>query len=1336
MKKWRVSSASRITLYYLIIGGLWILLSDKLVALLFADPVKLSLAQTYKGWTYITITSLLLFRLIKNNTASQAAAEKNYFDLFENSGEGIFQSSPEGRFILVNPAMARMYGYSSPQEMIEFVTDISAQIHLSPQSRRYFTEAFHKSDSGQKFEAQNFRKDGTIMWTSTNARAVKNKDGKVLYYEGFVRDVTERKLNESALRDAEKRYRLLVEKLPAAVFIYNYDDPTSTLYISPYIQDLLGYTPEEWTASKNQWENSLHAADKDRVLAEDVRTNNTGEPFRIEYRMRHRDGHYVSIKEEASLIKNDEGETLYWQGILLDITDRMHTEDALQRQLKELTILHSVALAESSARSVDELIQRVTDIIGDTLYTDNCGVLLLNAKKDSLQPHRSYRGTKEENLATNLPLTRGISGKVVMAREAMRIGDVTLEPDYFEAKEGVRSELCVPILSGDKIFGVLNVENNQVNAFTADDETLLSTIAGGLATAIERLHLFDLEQRRHKKTEILREATAALTASIDIEVLYQIILDSIAKLVDYTSASIESINLDYVEIVAQRGLPDRNKFIGMRYPYDSGKLTVELWTPVIIADVQRDDRFTKFLGTEYIRGWLGIPLIAEGKRIGFLNLDSDKPDFFNEDDAALVQTFANQAAVAIEKARLFQAEQKRRQEAENLRLAAAAMTSSLDPKYILKEIITALKRVAPYDSASIFLLEGDSLRLTIAEDYADAENMTNLIFPSADDELFQESKRTGRPLILDDAQKDPRFKKWGNTSYIHGWMAVPLITRGEVIGAITLDSLEVGTYDESIGEQAMSFAHQAAIAIDNARLYTETRQRLEELEVVSRVSFALRAARDTREMFPILLNEIKTNIDTDTAAIWIYDAEKNDLIPQATSGWLARLPKPNFKPGEGIVGKVFTNGVMYLSNEFLNDPQAHSENAQTLGKDCGGITVPLRTASDTIGVMTIAVQHPRQIEAHHVRLVTTIAEIAGNAIYRSNLSERSEEQIRRLTALREMDTAITSSLDLRVTLGILSDHLTSRMGVSAAATLGVKPESQMLDYYAATGFQNREIPRTSLGIGDGFAGQILVNRRAILIKDLQLESKAQRTGLLVEKFSSYYAMPLFSKGATRGILETYFRDPFTPTDDWLDFLHTLAGQATIAIDNAHLFENLQRTNQELSLAYDTTLEGWGKALELRDEETQGHTRRVTNLTLDLARQMNIPESELTSIRRGALLHDIGKMGVPDSILHKEGPLTRKELVEMRKHPQYAYDLLYPITYLRPAIDIAYCHHEWWDGSGYPRGIKGEDIPLAARIFAVVDVWDALLSDRPYRKAWTHKKSLEYIYHLSGKQFDT
>jgi putative two-component system response regulator len=178
----------------------------------------------------------------------------------------------------------------------------------------------------------------------------------------------------------------------------------------------------------------------------------------------------------------------------------------------------------------------------------------------------------------------------------------------------------------------------------------------------------------------------------------------------------------------------------------------------------------------------------------------------------------------------------------------------------------------------------------------------------------------------------------------------------------------------------------------------------------------------------------------------------------------------------------------------------------------------------------------------------------------------------------------------------------------------------------------------------------------------------------------------------------------------------------------------QRT-AELADAYASTLEGWALALELREQETAGHCDRVVELTMNFAKRLGVPQADLVHIHRGALLHDIGKMGVPDSILLKPGPLTDEEWTIMRRHPVYAYELLRQISFLLPALDIPYYHHEKWDGSGYPTGLSGEDIPLAARIFAIVDVWDALLSDRPYRQALPKKRVIEYIQGESGRHFD-
>ena len=220
-----------------------------------------------------------------------------------------------------------------------------------------------------------------------------------------------------------------------------------------------------------------------------------------------------------------------------------------------------------------------------------------------------------------------------------------------------------------------------------------------------------------------------------------------------------------------------------------------------------------------------------------------------------------------------------------------------------------------------------------------------------------------------------------------------------------------------------------------------------------------------------------------------------------------------------------------------------------------------------------------------------------------------------------------------------------------------------------------------------------------------------------------------------GVLEVFQRTQGVRDGEWLEFLKALAAQAAIAIDNVTLFENLQRSNTELFEAYDATIEGWSRALELRDDETEGHTQRAADLTVKLARLFGLSDAEVVQVRWGALLHDIGKMGIPDDILLKHDILTEAEWAVMKKHTVFAHELLAPIRYLRSALDIPYAHHEKWDGTGYPLGLKGEQIPLVARIFAVVDVWDALRSDRRYHTAWPVEKVREHLRFLAGTHFD-
>jgi putative nucleotidyltransferase with HDIG domain len=344
--------------------------------------------------------------------------------------------------------------------------------------------------------------------------------------------------------------------------------------------------------------------------------------------------------------------------------------------------------------------------------------------------------------------------------------------------------------------------------------------------------------------------------------------------------------------------------------------------------------------------------------------------------------------------------------------------------------------------------------------------------------------------------------------------------------------------------------------------------------------------------------------------------------------------------------------------------------------------------------------------------------------------------LRRLRSLREIDTAIASSFDLGLTLDVVVTQAVNELQADASCVLLLNDE-QILKFGAGKGFKTNLAATADVKIGQGLAGRVAKDRAQLAVPNIaDALPPAELNALLVQEgFVSYNAAPLIAKGKVIGVLETFQRSPVTRNEEWKDFLSTLAGQAAIAIDNATLFEDLQNSNQDLRKAYERTIEGWAHALSLRDMETVEHSRRVTEMTVKLARALGMNDEQLIQVRRGALLHDIGKMSIADHILRKTGPLDEAEWIQMKKHPEFARQMLSPIEFLHSAMPIPISHHEKWDGTGYPHGLKGKQIPMEARIFAIVDVWDALTSDRPYRAAWPEEKVRQYLQEQSGKHFD-
>jgi PAS domain S-box-containing protein/putative nucleotidyltransferase with HDIG domain len=1445
------------------------------------------------------LVSLVIFRDISGRKLAEAAlkeSEAKYRNVVERANDGI-SIIQDGIVKYANPRLAQMAGLAL-EEIIG--SPFSGYVHPDelPNVADRYKRRMAGEDLPSAYETILVHKNKSKIYVELNAGAIQYEGGIADLV--MVRDISERKLAEAALKESETSYQALFDRVSEAIYIQ--DREGRFLDVNEGAVKMYGY-PREYLVGKTPADISAPGRNDLKKIKKLVGKAFNDQPQQFEFWGVRKNGEI--FPKDVRLNKG----SYFGQDVVIalaqDITQRKRAEDALQRQLKELTVLHTVSMAAAQSSSVDQLVEQVTRIIGTAVYVDDFGVALLDQDLQVLQPHPAYHGESFAAMA-NIPLTEGIVGHVASTGESYNTGDVRKDPHYLNTVPETRSELCVPIKVGNKLVGVINAESRELHFFNEEDERLLNTIAGTLATAIEKLHLFEAERIRRQEAETLRDAAAAVASSLELGQVLDSILISLKRVVPYDSAVVILLENDQLCVVAVQGFEHPDKMINQTYPVKDSLFSEIQMTgkPIILADTMVEPRFHQWVGTDHVRSWLGVPLVVREEVIGYITLGNHEPSRYHEESAVLVQAFAHPVAAAIENARLYEAEQRRLRESETLRKAALVVASTLDQTHAIQLILDQLALVVPYDSASVLIMKDGYLEIVGGQGWEDPAAVLGLHFPIPGDNPNSLVVEQRSPVILGNAPQQYAEFRQKPHNHILSWLGVPMIVRDRIIGILAIDSKQpehftqeslrlvtafasqaataienarlyeeaiqaterrailhrasqeiarasqdpeqvyaavhrasvqlmpaeafaitlveeqsqetVGVYlidkggraavdrvpagsglsglvistgkpvithdlmadpipgsvhfgeedevrsilavplrlaDKVVGmlsvqsyqphaytddDQALleMLAAHAAVAIENARLYAVTLQRLKELEAVNHISTALRSAQTVDEMLPSLLDETLKILGSDSGVIWLYDQVEGVLKERAARGWFAVIQETPIKPGEGIAGTVFKTGQVSVSKEFSSDPLTRESIRAQLPTGWGGACVPIRTGREAIGVVFVSVELPRQLQEDAVHLLVTLCEMAGNAIRRATLHEQTERQLQRLASLRAVDMAINTILDLRVMLGILIDHIISQLKVDAVNILLINPHSPTLYHAASSGFRSEAFKNIRLYISDSLAGQAIRTRTTTHIPDLGNTKLPGRGELRTEEgFVTYFGVPLIAKGQIKGVLETFHRSQVEPDLEWRSFLETLAGQAAIAIDNSVLFEELQQTNMNLSLAYDATIEGWSKALDLRDQGTEGHTLRVAEMTVQLADIMGVGTNDLVHIRRGALLHDIGKMGVPDNILKKNGPLTEAEWAIMHRHPEYAFEMLSPITYLRQALDIPYGHHERWDGSGYPRHLPGEQIPLAARIFAVVDVWDALISDRPYRKTWTKEEAAEFIRENSGILFD-
>jgi PAS domain S-box-containing protein/putative nucleotidyltransferase with HDIG domain len=734
---------------------------------------------------------------------------------------------------------------------------------------------------------------------------------------------------------------------------------------------------------------------------------------------------------------------------------------------------------------------------------------------------------------------------------------------------------------------------------------------------------------------------------------------------------------------------------------------------LIADDAARDARVSERLAEIFsIRSVIGLPLIVDRERYGCIFLTFSQSHHFTPEEVSLGEQAAGQVAMAAAKARLHAETRSKAAELGRLYAATQEMTASLlDPPALLHtlahHIADALNVTSSY---MISVNKAEGTMTTLAEYWADEaagpERKSDMgaIFQIRDYPTIMRAMFAGEVLLLHDG--DPRLAELERRQFadyaVKSMLCIPIFAHGKLLGNVEIwESRRRREYTLAEIRLAQGITTQAASIIENAQLFARTRQRESELATVLNVAQAVSSSLELKDVLKQAATSMAYILCVDYCILSEYDSVARTINTSARYSW------------DGKVDQTSDRDIIYPLDDYpvsesvmvggeatvirADDPQADPAEVAFLQKYGYGISLllPLRVHDTPLGLVELCSFDPRrEFKPEEIRLALALADQVAIAIDNARLYNRLEQSEAHFRALIENAAEGVAVLDAQGNFRYLTHQEQSLTGYTFNETIGQS---------AFRFIHPDDLPDLAAAFQEGAQ-----TPGSIITREYRLQRK--------DGTWHHYEVTghnLLHDPHVAGVVINY-----------RDITERKQAEAEV-----------QRYASELAQAYDNTLVGWARALELRDELTEGHTRRVTELTLQLARVMGLPESDLVHIRRGAILHDIGKMAIPDSILLKRGALTPEEQVIMFQHPQHAYDMLYSIEFLRPALDIPFCHHEKWDGSGYPRGLRGAQIPLAARIFSVADVWDAVTSDRPYRPAWPHEVARQYLAEQSGTHFD-